>query len=144
MSAAGRDLLAASRREQELYAALLDAYQALAERMAAAPEALDAPDVQGWHERAGALVADLAAIQAVLGPQRTSGEPVASAIRDCWHASAELAAKAAEACRLLLGTAQAGQRRLQARLDELASGRRGLAGYRPRPDVRGHVAQQRA
>jgi len=138
------DLLAASRRERALYEALVATYHELGGLFAEGGPLADATAVAALRERADGITGELRGLHDALGPERLAGAPVAAEVAACWRASAALAADAAVGCRTLVERARAQQAQVTTRLRTLASGRRGLAGYRPAADDRGVVAQQRA
>lgn len=140
----GEALLAASRRERELYEALVATYREVGALFGEGRPPIDAAAVGAFRTCADGLTEALRGLHDELGPARLSGAPVAPEVAACWRASAELAAEAAEACRTLVELARASQAGITARLRTLAAGRRGLAGYRPAADDRGAVAAQHA
>lgn len=145
MTAGERDLLAASRREHALYRDLLAAYTAIESVVTALPGAEEpATHLAPWQAETERIVAELHELQARLRPVRDAGTPVTPEVAAWWRASAELAGAAAQACRVLADAARTHQAGLQARLDALAGGRRGLSGYRPPGDGRGTIAEHRA
>jgi len=122
-------LAAASRRERELYAELVAAYETLGRVLGDAPEACDMDALMAAQARADVAAAALRAVSATVAPVRLAGEPVSAAIRADWEASAALAADAAARNATLVQLASAGRDATGARLARLATDRRAQAAY---------------
>jgi hypothetical protein len=126
----GTELLDTSRRERDLYAALLAVYGELRSALADASP-VDPAWLAGQHARAERVAADLRTATAALAPHRLTGTPVAPAVQAVWRESAQAAADAAAANRDCVALARARQAAVTARIAELHGTRRSLAAYRP-------------
>jgi hypothetical protein len=137
-------VLAASRREHELYGELVAVYRALADGLRDEGSALDPMWLTEQDARAEALATALAALAAALAPRRLTGAAVAPEARALWRASAALAAAALAANAEVAALAAARRGGLAAHLARLGAARRGLAGYRPIAAERAGLTDQRA
>jgi hypothetical protein len=124
-------LIAASRREEALYAGLVAVYQELAAALADPATRTDPAWIGERHARAGAATDELRVLAAALGPRRLSPAPVPPAARAHWSRSAELAAEAARLGADLIALARGRQSALASQLGEAASRRVALEAYRP-------------
>ena len=122
-------LAAASRRERELYAELVAAYQAIGHVLGDAPEACDMDALMAAQARADVAAAALRAVSATVAPVRLAGDPVPAPIRADWEASAALAAEAAALNAALVRQASVARDAASARLARLATDRRAQAAY---------------
>lgn len=124
-------LVAASRREEALYAGLVAVYQELVATLADPRRTTDPAWIGEKHAQAAATTEDLRALASALGPRRLSASPVPAAARTHWSRSAELAAEAARLGAELIAYARNRQAALASQLGEAASRRVALDAYRP-------------
>lgn len=136
------DLLAASRREEVLYRDLLSAYGELAATLGATDASVDPGAVTVGYARTEAVTAALRTLAATLAPHRLTAATIPPAVRDLWAASAALAARAATVGAELAALARTRQAAVAARLTTLATGRKGVAAYRPAAGARAGVDQR--
>jgi hypothetical protein len=111
----------ASADEHAHYVALLAAYRRLL---------ADATDTAA-RRAAESATESLREIAAVLVPYRVADAALPADVHARWRESAALAAEAVRTNAALVRTVRARQAALRERLATLATGRRGLAGYRP-------------
>lgn len=124
-------LVAASRREEALYAGLVAVYQELAAALADPTAPADPAWIGDRHAQAGATTAELRALAAALGPRRLSAAPVPPAARAYWSRSAEFAAEAARLGADLIALARGRQATLASAVAAADARRVALDAYRP-------------